>query len=406
MTLSALRAPTPRWAVAPLLAAIIPLTGAAAPAGAAVTGGYTSISGAGSSYAAVAIDQWSEHLRSRGIVVNYNPIGSAAGRTGFIQDQYDFAASDVPFRNGMDQLGGTGAEVVPWSFSYIPAVADGISFLYHLNVHGHLIRHLRLSGATLMKIFTGAITNWDNPQITRDNGTRLPDLPITQVVHSDGAGTTYYFSRWMATVFPRRWNAFCERIHPGIKPPCGPTEFYPTSGWGNVRAENGSNNVADYITSKYGNGAIGYDEYGYALSSRYPVARLRNPAGKYVLPTAVNVTAALTAATIDENPRSPDYLQENLNPVYTFRNPESYPLSSYSYFIVPATPRAPQIFKNPPGKGRTLTAFLRYALCRGQAQMSALGYAPLPANLVAGGLRQINRIPGHGRVPVPDHCGS
>ena len=57
--------------------------------------------------------------------------------------------------------------------------------------------------------------------------------------------------------------------HPGIKLPCPQTEFYPL--FGNAKSENGSNNVATYITSSYGNGAIGYDEYAYALNAHYPV---------------------------------------------------------------------------------------------------------------------------------------
>ena len=70
------------------------------------------------------------------------------------------------------------------------------------------------------------------------------------MIHSEGDGSTYFFTRWMAHVFPRQWNAYCERVHPGIKPPCGPTEFYPQ--FGNAKGENGSNNVMAYITSTFG----------------------------------------------------------------------------------------------------------------------------------------------------------
>lgn len=248
-----------------------------------------------------------------------------------------------------------------------------------------------------MDIFTGQITNWDSPQITRDYGTRLPDLPIIPVIHADLAGTTYYFTRWMAHVFPRQWNAFCTRVNPQIKPPCGQTEAYPL--FGNAKAENGSFTVTSYIASSAANGAIGYDESVYAAYAHLPVAALRNPAGRYVLPTATNVTMALTAAVIVENPHSPNYLQETLDALYTYKNRKSYPLASYSYFIVPAAPTTPPIFRSPPGKGKTLSTYIVYALCQGQRQVTALGSAPLPANLVAGGLKEVRRIPGH--VPVP-----
>jgi ABC-type phosphate transport system substrate-binding protein len=387
-----------RWAAIPA-AAVIPLAIGAAPAGAA---GYVAISGSGSSWASVAIDVWAQDVRPAGIVVNFNPDGSAAGRADFIAAQDDFTVSDVPFRNGHDKLGGTAREVVPWDYSYIPLPAGGVAFPYHIAVHGHLIRNLRLSGKTLMGIFTGQITNWDDPQITRDYGTQLPDLPITPVIRSDGSGVTYYFTRWLAHVFPRPWNAFCDQVHPGIVPPCGQTEFYPL--FGNAKAENGANNVMAYITSSFGNGAIGYDEYTYVLNAHYPALKLRNPAGNYILPTAANVTTALTQAVIDTNPRSPSFLQVNLDKVYTYRNPASYPLSYTAYLIAPRTgPKPPPPhFTN--AKGRTLSAFTVFALCRGQSQAAALGYAPLPSNLVNDGLQQASQIPGHGPIPSPSQC--
>ena len=125
------------------------------PAGAST---YTSISGSGSSWASVALDQWQSNVRQNGLVVNYNPDGSAAGRQDWINNQVDFSGSDPPFRNGQDELGGTGAENAgKYGFSYVPDTAGGTAFMYHLTVAGHLITNLRLRPATLMKIFTGKI---------------------------------------------------------------------------------------------------------------------------------------------------------------------------------------------------------------------------------------------------------
>jgi ABC-type phosphate transport system substrate-binding protein len=353
---------------------------------------YVDISGSGSSWAAVAIDQWAEDERPYGLVVNYNPDGSAAGRDDYMSNQDDFAGSDPPFRNGDDELAGTGAENPTQGYSYVPDVAGGTAFMYHLTVAGHLITNLRLSGETLMKIFTGQITNWDDPEITHDYGAQLPNLPITPVIRSDGSGATYFLTRWMEHEFPAAWNAFCQQVHPGIKQPCPQTEFYPD--FGDAKAENGSNNVATYITSSYGNGAIGYDEYAYALNSHYPVVAMLNADGYYVLPSAGNVSVALTQAQINEDPSSPNFLQQDLDDVYSYKDPRSYPLSSYSYFIVPRSGTTqPTNFTDP--KGATLSTWLNFDLCAGQAQVIQLGYAPLPVNLVRGGLMQIDRIPGH-----------
>jgi hypothetical protein len=54
--------------------------------------------------------------------------------------------------------------------------------------------------------------------------------------------------------------------------------------------------------------------------------------------------------------------------------------------------------------GRSLSAFVSYLLCSGQRLTSDLGYAPLPAALVKGGLEQAAHIPGH--VHIPASCPS
>ena len=392
-------------ALAAALAVATP--GAAAAATAARSTSFAEVSGSGSPWQSVAIDQWAEDVQPEGLTVIFNPDGSAAGRGDYAQGSLvDFAASDVPFRNGHDKLGGTRREVSPYGYSYIPGAAGGIAFVYHVSVHGHLYRDLRLSASTLMGIFTGQITNWDSPQITKDTGQRLPDLRIVPVVRADGAGPTFFFSDWLSREFPRQWNAFCARVTKGrVKAPCGNTEFYPVSGPGwRPKAEAGANAVTDYVTSSKANGAIGYDEYAYALDAKAPVASIANPDGRFVQPTARNVTEALTKAVVNENPRSADYLQEDLAGVYANRNPDSYPLSYYGYLIVPRSgTKLPPIFN--PAVGRSLSAFVLFGLCAaGQRELAPLGYAPLPSNLIAAGLRQVTQIPGHVAVPRLSTC--
>jgi ABC-type phosphate transport system substrate-binding protein len=372
-----------------------------APGLAAAAGSYTAINGSGSTWASVALTQWAQNLHPDGISINFNPDGSAAGRSDYMAQQVDFAASDPPFRNGSDPFDTGGSEHPAVGYSYVPDTAGGTAFMYHLDVGGKLITNLRLSGQTLMKIFTGQITNWDDSAITKDYGAQLPNIPIIPVVRSDGSGATFFFTRWMSHVFPAQWNAFCDKVSHGRVggpgKPCGQTEFYP-EGWGASVAQNGSNNVASYITASYGQGAIGYDEYAYALNSHYPVVEMLNPAGYYVLPTASNVAVALTQAQINEDPSSPDFLQQDLDSVYTFKDPRSYPLSSYSYLIVPRTgSHIPSSFSN--GAGRTLSTYIDYFLCAGQQYSAELGYSPLPLNLVEGGLLQSGKIPG--AIPAP-----
>jgi len=389
---------TPRWraritaaagAGAAVALASLGMAGSPLPAGAS---SYVSISGSGSSWASVAIDQWAQDVHKNGIVVNYNPNGSAAGRADYAANQDDFAGSDPPFRDGLDKLGGTGAEHPPQGYSYIPDTAGGTALIYHITVGGHLIRNLRLDPKTIFEIFTGRITNWSDHRITHIYGAQLPNLPITPVIRSDGSGATFFFTKWMDSLYPSDWNAFCRRVHPGISMPCGNTEFYPQ--FGNAKAENGSNNVMTYITSSFGNGSIGYDEYAYALNSHYPVVKVLNPDHYFVGPTASNVAVALTQAIINENQHSRNFLQQDLHKLYRFRDPRNYPISSYSYLIVPRE-GTPQPTNFSTAKGRTLSTFVNFMLCGGQQQMQQLGYSPLPRNLVQGGLIQNAKIPGN-----------
>jgi ABC-type phosphate transport system substrate-binding protein len=357
----------------------------------AQAGSFVTISGSGSSWASIAIDQWTSAVRPSGLVVNYNPDGSAQGRSDYIANQDDFAGSDPPFRNGQDQLGGTSAEH-PEGYSYIPDTAGGTAFIYHIEQNGHLITNLRLDPKTLFDIFTGAITNWDDKQITHIYGAQLPNLPITPVIRSDGSGASYFFTLWMSHEYPGPWNKFCAAVHPGIHDPCGQTEFYPQ--FGNAKAENGSNNVMAYITSSYGDGSIGYDEYAYALNSHYPVVQLLNPDNYFVGPTASNVAVSLHHAGINEDQNSADFLQQDLTPIYSYKDPRDYPLSSYSYLIVPREgEKEPVNFSN--AKGYTLSKWINYMLCSGQQNLNTLGYSPLPQNLVQGGLIQNAKIPGN-----------
>ncbi|MFG3051029.1 substrate-binding domain-containing protein [Kitasatospora sp. NPDC048239] len=383
-----------------ILAAGSLLLGQSTPAFAA-----TALNADGSSWAGPAIDQWRQDVAPQGIQINFNPIGSAAGRNQWAIGQDDFTASDVPFRSKADtglgqagQAGGSGkAENPRYGFSYVPITAGGTTFMYNLVVGGKQVRDLRLSPQTVVDIFTNKITNWNDPRIAADYGKALPSLQITPVVRSDGSGATAQFTRWMSHTHQAQWDEYCKSVN-GVS--CGEyTEFFPPSG--RMTAQNGSDVVAGYIKAPAGLGTIGYDEYAFAKRSNWPVVKVLNPAGYYTLPTASNVAVALTAARIrgvDDTTAAddPDYLQQNLDGVYSMNDPRSYPLSSYSYLIVPRAGAAlppPPRFTN--DKGSALSRFLAYVLCEGQGEADGLGYSPIPRNLVRGGLLQTQHIPGN-----------
>ncbi len=390
-----------RW-LAMASAFVLAALGCSFAAPAAHAASFVPLSGDGSSWAQPAIDQWSRDVNPRGITINFSGDGSAAGRQHYIVNQADFAASDIAFLTEPDPFG-AGTEQSSYAYSYVPIVAGGTSFLYNLVVGGKRITNLRLSGETLAKIFTGKITDWSDPAITKDYGMALPSQHITVVTRSDGSGASYMFTRWMWRQYASLWTPFCQAQGGGGG--CGPTEFYP--GFSGSVQRNGSDQVASYISSpSFGEGAIGYDEYAYALNNNIPVVKVLNKAGYYSLPTPSNVAIALQKAVIDENPASPTFLMQNLDGVYTNADPRTYPLSSYSYLVIPRAHRVingnnagpPPRFDS--SKGATLSTWLNYVLCGAQQKSGALGYSPLPKNLVVGGFQQVDNVPGH--VPTPD----
>ncbi|MFD8723343.1 phosphate ABC transporter substrate-binding protein PstS [Streptomyces sp. NPDC059629] len=366
-----------------ILAALIGILSTATPASA---DSYTPIAGAGSTWAENAVDEWRRAVNQYGMRISYAGQGSSDGRRQFLAGTVDFAVSDIPFQT--NPTDGSAAErPAAGSYAYMPIVAGGTVFMYHLTVNGKRVTNLRLSGDVVTKIFTGAVKTWDDPVIKADNpGIQLPHRSIVPVVRSDGSGSTAQFTMWMANQHKSLWNAYCAKI--GRSGECGQTSYYPTvSG---MIAQSGDLGVAGYIAQSYGEGAIGYVNYSYALNAHYPVAKVLNHAGYYTEPTPQNVAVSLLKAKINTNKSSADYLTQQLDGVYNDTDKRNYPLSSYSYMILPL--KVQGTFTE--AKGKTLGAFSYYFMCQGQQRAPDLGYSPLPINLVQAGFDQIRRIPG------------
>ncbi len=349
---------------------------------------YYPISGAGSTWSQNALNQWIKDVSQYGMKINYAGTGSSDGRQEFINGTVDFAASDIPFQLSPDD-GSAPENPVSGSYAYMPITAGGTTFMYNLSIGGHQVTNLRLSGQNITKIFTGGITMWNDPAIAADNpGLTLPDEKVVPVVRSDGSGSTAQLTEWMITQYPALWNAYCAAS--GRAPDCGETSYYPTIT--GMVAQSGDLGVAGYVAQKYAQGAIGYVNYSYALNAGFPVAQMLNAAGYYTEPTPDNVAVSLLQAQINTDPTSPNYLTEQLSGVYNDADPRTYPLSSYSYLIMPT-----QILPNSSftaAKGATLAAFTYYSMCQGQQDSASLGYSPMPINLVEDSFNQIKKIPG------------
>jgi len=339
---------------------------------------YVPVSGAGSTWSANAMDQWRRNVNQYGMRIDFQASGSSDGRNQFRNGTVDFAVSEIPY--GLKD--GNVVDPLPTRpFAYMPIVAGGTAFMYNLKIGPNRVTQLRLSGETIAKIFTGVITKWDDAAIKADNpGLTLPPIKVVPVVRSDGSGTTAQFTAWLAAQYPDIWNAYCQKVGRGT--PCGFTSNFP-SGPGFV-AQSGSLGVSGYVKQDQSVGAITYVEYSYAKAAGFPAAKVLNKAGYYILPTAEAVAVGLLGARINSD------LTSNLSGVYASTDKRAYPLSSYSYMVIPTN--NDNGFSNE--KGNTLADFANYFLCQGQQQADALGYSPLPINLVEAGFDQIRRIPG------------
>ena len=340
---------------------------------------YSQIEGSGSTWSQVILQQWIAKVDANGIKVTYNGTGSSQGRKDFSLNITDFGITEIPYQ-GKDEFGSVDS-AGSRQYAYMPIVAGGTAFTYQLKVNGQLVRNLRLSGDTLSKIFTNKITNWNDPAIAKDNnGRKLPSLPIVPVVRSDGSGTTAQFTAWMDNQYPSIWRPYFG--HSGL------TSYFPKHG-GKTISASGSDQVMNTISSGAGNGTIGYVEYSYPVNKKYPVVKVLNKAGYFVEPTQYNVAVALTKAKINNDKNSQKYLTSILDGVYTASDPRAYPLSSYSYMLLPTGAHDQRMTTS---KRQTLTDFMFYSLCEGQGIAGNYGYSPLPLNLVQAGFSQLKKL--------------
>jgi phosphate transport system substrate-binding protein len=343
------------------------------------------VTGAGSTWVQIALDQWRADIARQGYQINYQGVGSSAGRQFYIINQVDFAATEIPFQP--DELPKLLGEHK--SFQYLPDVAGGTSLMYNLHTPaGARITSLRLDATTAARIFTGKLTSWQDPAIKALNPTLvIRETRVIPVIRSDGSGTSAQFSLYLADQAPSVWHQFVSEQN--CPAPC--SQWPPFNG---SQQQNGSDGVANFVSNNaIGTGAMGYVEAGYAFGRGFPVASLHNASGNFTQPTSRNVATALRHATLNAD------LTQNLTQVYRAPESSAYPMSSYSYMVTPTT-------GFDPAKGAVLGTWIIYIACAGQREAAPLGYSPLPVNLIAAVFSAVRRIPGAPTPPPIDaaHC--
>ncbi len=302
----------------------------------------TDVTGAGSSFVYPVLSKWSQdYSKEKDNRINYQSIGSGGGIAQIKAATVDFGASDAPL--SADDLKAAG-------LGQFPSVIGGIVPVF--NVEGVEAGKLKLDGQTLADIFQGKITKWDDKAIAVLNpGVKLPATAITVVHRSDGSGTSFNFTNYLAKVSPS-WNDTLK--------------FGTTVAWPVGVGGKGNEGVAAYV--KQIKGSIGYVEYAYALQNKMATAQLKNAAGKFVEPNAKAFQAAADTA---------DWASaKDFNLIMTNApGDNAWPITATTWIIM---------YKQSKNAEQSKAAFdfFKWSLENGQQQASALDYVALPKSLV------------------------
>lgn len=230
-----------------------------------------SLTGAGSSAAAPIYRSWgAAYEKATGHKLGYESAGSSAGMRKIRAREVGYGASDVA---------PAPAELAKDGLAVFPIAITGIAPV--VNLPRITEGQLRLNGRVLARIFMGQITQWNAPEIAELNqGLALPHLPIKVIVRSDGSGTTYNYTDYLAKVHPDWQGKF------GVKTSIAWPEGF--------LAAKGNEGVAKAVRETLG--GITYADYGYVKEHKLVPLQLMNQAGEFVSPSNEGFRAALAAS--------------------------------------------------------------------------------------------------------------
>ncbi len=316
---------------------------AAAMAAMAASGALAaSISGAGATFPYPVYAKWAgAYQKVSGVGLNYQSIGSGGGIAQIKAKTVVFGATDMPLKPDV---------LAPLGLVQFPTVIGGIEPV--VNIQGVAPGQLVLDGPTLAGIFLGQIAKWNDPRIAKINpGVKLPSQPIVVVHRSDGSGTTFLFSTYLARA-SKDW-----RNNVGVN---------TSVSWPLGIGAKGNEGVAACV-AQFG-GAIGYVEYAFAKQNHLKFTRLINKDGKAVAPTAETFGAA--AANMDWGAAS----KQNFYALLIDQpGAASWPITATTYILV---------YKRPvdPKSSAEVLKFFKWAFASGDGMALGLGYVPLPDN--------------------------
>jgi phosphate transport system substrate-binding protein len=311
------------------------------------------INGAGATFPYPIYSKWFDEYAKMdpSVRFNYQSIGSGGGQKQILEQTVDFGASDGPMSD-------ENLAKAPGKLLHIPTVAGADVITYNLPGNPQL----KLNGDTVVNIFLGNITKWNDAKIVALNpGVALPDIGIIPVHRSDGSGTTFIFTDYLGSISP----VWADSVGKGTS-----VKWPASIGIG----AKGNEGVAGQV--KQLSGAVGYVELIYAKQNQMPYADIKNAAGNFITPTIESVTAALATAKIPD-----DFRFSMVNAP----GDKTYPIAGTTWLLVYEN-------QKDAAKGKKLVEFLNWALTKGEGMASSLDYASLPENVQQRVLERIKTI--------------
>lgn len=318
----------------------------------------------GASFPAVFIQQCAADFNGSqsNFTVTYTSTGSGTGKGNFAKGTFVFGMTDSAF---------TPSQLPTFGWEYVPLIGGTIAIpinLKNAKTGRTLGSSIQLKQTTLAKIWGGAITEWNHPEILKDNPRIAKSLPATKITlsyRSDTSGTTnnflQYLNAWAPTIFGKVQDDMGTAF-PGGKPPAN-----------SVAGRTNQGVMANVLSTE---GAIGYVDLGDAKG--YPSARLQNALGEFVAPSAASGAKNLANQT---NLTSEGLVQLD----YKVKVKGAYPISIFSYGIARTDGKGPN--------GLGVRQFFDYTLAKcGPSRASALGFVPLAGKVLAKGRELVQVI--------------
>jgi phosphate transport system substrate-binding protein len=302
----------------------------------------STISGAGATFPYPLYSKWADvYAQQSQVKLNYQAIGSGGGIKQITEGTVDFGASDAPLKpEELDKAG----------LTQFPVVMGGVVPVVNLaNVKSG---DLKLTPDLLADIFLGKVKKWNDPKLAQANpGAKLPDAAITVVHRSDGSGTTWIFTNYLAKVSPE-WGKSVGNDK---------SVSWPTGVGGK-----GNQGVASYVQRI--NGAIGYVETAYAVQNHMTEVKLKNHAGSFVGADDDSVQAAAKGADWKNAQRFYVVLTDQ-------PGAGAWPITGATFVLMQRKQKKPDV-------AREVLKFFDWGYRNGGGAAKELGYVPMPSSVV------------------------